>query len=120
MAEARRHLGTPDGETRCDAFRLEGQTCLNKLVYPKFGWNLPLDPREQLRYGRTVARANLRPGDLAYFDTGGARAPDYVAIYGGDGHVILTDSYWTRVTEGDMSYLSNVGTLRVGKRLAPR
>ena len=43
-----------------------------------------------------------------------------MAIYGGDGHVILTDSYWTRVTEGDMSYLSNVGTLRVGKRLAPR
>lgn len=123
VEEARRHLGTPYGEARCEAFRQEGQTCLNKLVYRKFGWDLPLNPTKQYRYGQDVERANLRKGDLVYFDTGGTRAPDFVGIYSGNGYAIFTGSYWGESVEQERSTLTELfgkGSFRGGKRLAPR
>jgi hypothetical protein len=120
VTEARRHLGTPYDSSRCDAFRQESQTCLNKLVYRKFGWDLPLNLSKQYRYGRAVERANLREGDLVYFDVGGTRAPDNVAIYSGNGYVIYTNSYWGRSVEKEMRYLLENASFRGAKRLAPR
>jgi hypothetical protein len=123
VAEARRHLGTPYHSSDCNAFRRESATCLNKLVYRKFGWDLPLNLSKQYRYGRAVERANLRPGDLVYFDVGGTRVPDYVAIYSRDGYVIHTDSYWGKTRESEMRHLFyrfGNDSFRGGKRLAPR
>ncbi len=119
VQQARNHIGTPYVHSppgSCQAHRSEDCSCLTSLVYGKW-LNLPDHPVEQWKYGREVAKSNLRPGDLVFFKEAGRSNPiTHVAIYSGSGNIIHASSYWGRVVERPMKYLSGYyGAKRLGR-----
>jgi peptidoglycan DL-endopeptidase CwlO len=84
---------------------------LVQYVYGRVGVSLPRTSYEQYRAGRRVARSELRPGDLVFFDGAG-----HVGIYAGGGRFIHAPQTGTSVQFGTLSgwYLSNyTGAVRV-------
>lgn len=79
-----------------------------QYVYKQFGVNLPHLANAQKNYGTSVSKANMRPGDLLVFLSGGYGY--HVAIYAGNGkmweaanpsmpvglHTIWSNSYVVR------------------------
>jgi hypothetical protein len=106
---ARNHIGTPyihSPPGSCEAYRSEDCSCLTSLVYGEW-LNLIDHPVEQWKYGREVARSDLRPGDLVFFKEAGSSNPiTHVGIYSGRGNIIHASSYWGRVVERPMMYVS--------------
>jgi hypothetical protein len=106
---ARNHIGTPyihSPPGSCEAYRSEDCSCLTSLVYGEW-LNLIDHPVEQWKYGREVARSDLRPGDLVFFKEAGSSNPiTHVGIYSGSGNIIHASSYWGRVVERPMMYVS--------------
>ncbi|QIN84543.1 hypothetical protein GBA63_19270 [Rubrobacter tropicus] len=127
VRQAKRHLGTPyryGGLSACRAFRTEDCSCLTRLVYKQFGRTLPDHPGQQWqgRYGKKIySKSGLRAGDLVFFDysrDGQLNDPhDAVAVYAGNGSVIIASSYWGKVARVEMRYLNGFWG---GKRLALR
>lgn len=89
-----------------------GMDCsgLTKYAYSKAGITLPHSAAQQAAGGFLVSRANLKPGDLIFFDTSGSHSVvTHCAIYIGDNLFIqaetgsvqkvvetsLTNSYWS-------------------------
>lgn len=115
VRQAKRHLGTPyryGGLNVCRAFRTEDCSCLTRLVYKRFGWTLPDHPGQQWqgRYGKRIySKSGLRAGDLVFFDYSGdgqLNDPhDAVAVYAGNGSVIIASSYWGKVARVELRYL---------------
>lgn len=105
---SRRHLGTRYGNARCRANVQEDCTCHTMLVFRRFGYKLPSMPGQQMKYGRRIAKSDLRPGDLVFFDDtrdGDMNdAHDGVGIYSGRGMYISANSYFGRVVEKEMRY----------------
>ena len=79
-------------------------------AYSKIGISLPHSSSQQALQGIAVSRANLKQGDLVFFDTnGGNDGINHVGIYAGNGIVIqaqsgsamqvkeasLSNSYWS-------------------------
>ncbi len=115
---ARSHIGTPYVHSppgSCEAYRSEDCSCLTSLVYGEW-LNLIDHPVEQWKYGREVARSNLRPGDLVFFKEAGSSNPiTHVGIYSGRGNIIHASSYWGMVVERPMMYVSGYyGAKRLG------
>lgn len=81
-----------------------------KYVYAKHGITLPRTSKAQAKKGKFVKRANLKKGDLVFFDTSSKRKGiDNVAIYAGNGKILhtykkgvgvtfskLNSSYWSK------------------------
>jgi NlpC/P60 family protein len=109
VQRARNHVGTPYVHSppgSCRAYGSEDCSCLTSLVYGRW-LNLIDHPVEQWKYGREVARSNLRPGDLVFFKEAGNTSPiTHVAIYSGRGNIIHASNYWGRVVERPMKYVS--------------
>ncbi len=83
VATAKRYLGTPyrwGGASPATGFDCSGFVM---YVYAKFGVSLPHNAAAQYGYGRPVSRAQLRPGDLVFFDGLG-----HDGIYVGGGRFI--------------------------------
>jgi hypothetical protein len=119
VQRARNHIGTPYVHSppgSCEAHRSEDCSCLTSLVYEKW-LEMPDHPVEQWKYGQEVARSNLRPGDLVFFKEAGRSNPiTHVAIYSGRGNIIHASSYWGRVVERPMEYVSDYyGAKRPGR-----
>jgi cell wall-associated NlpC family hydrolase len=54
-----------------------------------------------------VEKSDLRPGDLVFFKEAGEGHPiTHVAIYSGGGNIIHASTYWGRVVERPMKYVS--------------
>jgi cell wall-associated NlpC family hydrolase len=106
---ARRHIGTPyrlSPPNPCRAYRSEDCSCLTKLVFRKFGRRLPDNPVKQWKYGRRIAKSNLRPGDLVFFKENGRRNPiTHNGIYSGRGYLVHASSYFGKVVESKMKYI---------------
>ena len=106
---ARAHIGTPyrsSPPANCRAYVAEDCSCHTKLVFADFGWYLPDNPVRQWRYGRYVARSNLRPGDLVFFKESGTNRPiTHVGIYSGNGNLVHASSYWGKVVERPMRFI---------------
>jgi len=121
---ARSHIGTPYGHNPCRKNVEEDCSCLTKLVFKKFGWRLPDDPARQIRYGKGVARSDLRPGDLVFFKEGNSRVITHVGIYSGKnkrtGEQLVHASAWSKyrkVVEAPMRYIDGyVGARRLNPR----
>jgi cell wall-associated NlpC family hydrolase len=67
--------GTTTGGFDCSGF--------TGYVFKKLGLNLPRSSREQFAEGKKVARDDLRPGDLVFFNTSG-NGVSHVGIYVGN------------------------------------
>lgn len=114
VRQARRHLGTPYRSSPPGPCRInigEDCSCLTMLVFKKFGRRLPdLGPGAQWKYGGRVARSNLRPGDLVFFDedNSGRLGPhDLVGIYSGNGNFVYASGYYKKVVEKPMKWIGN-------------
>ena len=60
-----------------------------QLVFNKIhGYNLPRTSLKQSQQGTSVAKANLKPGDLVFFDTNDDGVINHVGIYIGNGEFI--------------------------------
>ena len=85
LAEADKYNGFPYvyGATGPNAFDCSGFT---QYIYKKFGVNLPRVAASQATVGYAVSKADLKPGDLVFFQNGGYI--DHVGIYVGNGQMI--------------------------------
>ena len=71
VAFARQQLGVPytyGGSSRATGFDCSG---LVYAAYRSIGWTIPRSSWDQLRAGRPVRFAGLRPGDLVFTEGGG-------------------------------------------------
>lgn len=109
VERARTHLGTPYRHSPplpCEAYRSEDCSCLTRLVFGEW-LTLPDDPVGQWQAGRGVEKSALLPGDLVFFKEAGESNPiTHVAVYSGGGNIIHASSYWGRVVERPMEYVS--------------
>ena len=83
-------MGSVNNET---AMKFTGTGFVN-YVYKTNGVNLgTTNIKEQMKLGTTVSRANLKKGDLIFFNsTIGSSTPATVAIYAGDHRIIIPNS----------------------------
>lgn len=64
-----------------------------KYVYAHFKFNIERVASSQAKQGTKVSKANLKAGDLVFFDTnGGLNKVNHVGIYIGDGNFIHSSS----------------------------
>lgn len=111
---ARKYIGTPYGPkphggslAYCRPYKLMDCSCLTRVaVYNSLRKTLPDDPTAQYRYGRYVAKASLRPGDLVFHKEAGASRPiTSVGVYSGNGKFIHASTYFGKVVESEMKYI---------------
>ena len=84
-------------------------TCLAKQTFGAFGHTLPMTEYGQWRYegARRVAKADRRLGDILFFKESGRNGPiTHVGIYSGHGNIVHSSSYFGRVVESELKYLS--------------
>lgn len=118
VVTARRFLGVPyrwGGEDRANGFDCSGLTMVS---YRLNGLNLPRNSRMQYRAGRSVAKKDLKQGDLVFFATKGGKRVTHVGMYIGGGKFIhaprtgktvreanLSNSFFKKTYVGGRSYL---------------
>lgn len=94
VASAESYLGAPYayGGAKPTGFDCSG---LVLRVYAEHGVRLPRTSAEQYRVGASIAREELRPGDLVFFGAGGRVS--HVGIYAGQGAFIHASTSALRV-----------------------
>ena len=72
---------------------------LTKYVYQKNGIRIPRTSLNQSKYGKYVARNQLQPGDLIFFDTSKEKKGyvNHVGIYIGNGKFLHASSAYKKV-----------------------
>ncbi len=70
---------------------LDCSALVQKVFLEAIGLKLPRTTRAQSRTGEKIARKDLKPGDLVFFNTR-RRAYSHVGIYVGDGHFLHAPS----------------------------
>lgn len=107
VRQARRYLGDRYRYSSCTT-ALKSCTCLTKLSVRPFRHLMSLTESGQWNYSGSVrlAKSQLRPGDEVFFKEGGSRYITHVGIYSGNGRIVHASSYWGRVVEKEMKYIS--------------
>ena len=72
------------GATGPNTFDCSGFT---SWLYKQVGINIPRVSKDQAKYGQSVNRINLQPGDLLFFNTSGSGV-SHVGLYIGNGQMI--------------------------------
>ncbi len=72
------------------------------FVFNKVGLNLPRSMAEQIRSGTRIAAADLRPGDLVYFQNTSSRGISHISIYIGNGKIVHAANERTGVLVSDL------------------
>lgn len=106
IAEAKKHQGTPYvwGGTTTKGFDCSGFT---QYVFRQCGVTIGRTTKDQINNGTSVAKANLRKGDLVFFkDTySGCKNPSHVGIYiGGNQFIHASSSKGVTISDLSSSY----------------
>lgn len=113
VAAARSRLGDPYvyGATGPDTFDCSG---LVQWAGKQIGVSLPRTSQEQWKVGTPVTADQLQPGDLVFSagSDGSAASPGHVAIYAGDGQVIVAPHTGASVRVQPLAQLSPTGYRR--------
>lgn len=114
---AHRYIGVPYvwGGTSASGFDCSG---LTRAVYRLNGISIPRVSRDQYGSGKSIAKINLKVGDLVFFATSGGRKVSHVGVYIGKNKFIhapskgktvridnLDSSYWAKRYLGGRNYL---------------
>lgn len=83
---------------------------LTQGAYKAAGVKLPHSSRGQMKYGRSVSKSALKPGDLVFFYS----PVSHVAIYAGGGKVVHASRPGKPVGYGKVSYMPFAGARRIG------
>ena len=118
VVTAKRFLGVPyrwGEEDRNNGFDCSGLTMVS---YRLNGLDLPRNSRMQYKAGRSVAKKNLKKGDLVFFATKGGKRVTHVGMYIGNGQFIhaprtgktvrvasLSNSFFKKTYVGGRTYL---------------
>ena len=110
VRHAANKIGTPYSCHNCvyqlgDA-RMNCSGLVMYAYYKTTGRNIQANVYEQATMGVRLSRSELRRGDLVFTDNNNG-----VAIYAGNGVVIMASSYWGEVRRIEMQYL-NVNQFR--------
>lgn len=116
---ARSQIGTPyrgGGASPKTGFDCSG---LAQWCYAMHGVNLPRRTEDMLRVGVPVAREDLIPGDLVFFNVARKRWGLHVGVYSGKGNFIHSPTPGSRVREESMHerywVKSYIGARRVAR-----
>lgn len=102
VSTVRSVLGTPyawGGDSPREGFDCSG---LMYWAFRQHGVNIPRVSWEQIRAGRKVSRADVRGGDLVFFDTGQKRG-FHVGLATGRGTFLHSPKSGSRVAESSLS-----------------
>jgi cell wall-associated NlpC family hydrolase len=83
---------------------------LTQGAYKAAGVKLPHSSRAQMKYGRSVSRSALKPGDLVFFYS----PVSHVAIYAGGGKVVHASRPGKPVGYAQVSHMPFAGARRIG------
>lgn len=99
------------GGTTTDGFDCSGFTA---YVFKKLGVKLPHSSQAQSEMGDKVAKKDLRPGDLVFFNTSGSGV-SHVGIYVGDNKFAHSASKGVTISDLDEKYYATryLGARRV-------
>ncbi|WP_027091879.1 C40 family peptidase [Cohnella thermotolerans] len=99
------------GGTTTDGFDCSGFT---SYVFKKLGVTLPHSSKEQFNLGDKVAKEDLRPGDLVFFNTSGSGV-SHVGIYVGNNKFAHAASKGVTISDLDEKYYAKryLGARRV-------
>ena len=87
-------------------------------VYKNFGVSLNRSSASMVSHGVQVAKGDLQPGDLVFFNSGGNSGISHVGIYCGDGtYVHSTDGKGNGVTVTSMSSSYSANTYVTARRI---
>jgi murein DD-endopeptidase / murein LD-carboxypeptidase len=76
-------------------------------VFEKFGISLPHQTKSQAKKGVKVAKSELRPGDLVFFNTNG-KGISHVGVYMGNGEFAHSSSkYGVKISKLSEAYYAN-------------
>lgn len=103
---ARQQIGTPyryGGSTPSSGFDCSG---LTSWAWKQAGvTTMPRTSRDQYAWSQKITRAELQPGDLVFYSSGGPGGTvSHVALYSGDGKIIHAPSSGKTVTETTVDY----------------
>jgi cell wall-associated NlpC family hydrolase len=107
VRQARRHIGDRYSYGSCSR-SIKSCTCLTRMAVQPFGHAMGMTENGQWNYGGSVRvpKSRLRPGDEVFFKEGGSRYITHVGIYAGNGRIVHASSYWGKVVEKEMKYIS--------------
>ena len=91
---------------------------VNHVFRQAFGLSLPRSAREIARTGAAVARGDLRPGDLVFFNTRGF-VNSHVGIYLGDSKFVHAPNSRSRVRIDDLDDTYYAARFNGARRIAP-
>ncbi|MGI6648285.1 MAG: C40 family peptidase [Bacillota bacterium] len=107
LVTSKKYLGTPYvyGGKSPKGFDCSGFT---QYVFNEYGIELPRSSREQAKVGVQIARSEIRPGDLLFFNTQSGREISHVGIYlGGNEFIHASQNTGISITPLNKGYYAN-------------
>ncbi|NLZ80665.1 MAG: C40 family peptidase [Clostridiales bacterium] len=90
----------------------KGTDCsgFTKLIYQKYGYNIPRTATTQYNYGTKINVSNLKPGDLVIY---GERKIEHVGMYIGNNRVVHASSARTGIKYSNLNYRNIIAAVSI-------
>lgn len=90
----------------------KGTDCsgFTKLIYQKYGYNIPRTATTQYNYGTKISVSNLKPGDLVIY---GERKIEHVGMYIGNNRIVHASTARTGIKYSNLHYRNIIGAVRI-------